>query len=181
MDRIKNLDAYEPSTDEWHKDWIHHFGTPHLLSKKNLDSLTIGCTTVSCSTTRKFLWVFIDETLSFKQDVAAHTSLALYRIHLLKNVRKYLTMATTKMLICTLIPSQLDCIKFILTNTFLTTSKPYEKIQNQAACIWLVKRPKGPVQHPPWKSFTGYQSDTGVAWNFSQLCITVYMEWDQHT
>ena len=72
------------------------FGTPHLLSKKNLDSLTIGGTTVGCSTTRNFLCAFVDETLSFKQHVAAHASLALYRIHLMKNVRKYLTMATIK-------------------------------------------------------------------------------------
>ena len=103
------------------------FGTPHLLSKKNLDSLTIGGTTVSCSKTIKFLCVFVDETLSFKQDVAACASLALYRIHLMKNVKKYLTMATRKMLMCTLVLSQLDCIKCILTSTCLTTSIPYEK------------------------------------------------------
>ena len=36
-------------------------------------------------------------------------------------------MATTKMLMCTLVLSQLDCIKYILLNTSLTTSKPYEK------------------------------------------------------
>ena len=109
------------------------FGTPHLLSKRNLDSLTIGGITVSCSKKRKFLCAFVDETLSFKQDVVAHVSLELYRIHLMKNVRKYLTMATTKILMCTLVLSQLDCIKCILTNTSLTTSKPYEKIQNHAA------------------------------------------------
>ena len=43
------------------------------------------------------------------------------------------------------------------------------------------KRPKGPVQHPPLQSFTGYQSHTGVALHFSKLCIKLYMEWDQHT
>ena len=86
--------------------------------------------------TIKFLCVFVYETLSCKQDVAACTSVALYRIHFMKNVRKYLTMATTKMMMCTLVLSQLDCIKCILTNTSLTTSKPYEKIQNQAA--WII-------------------------------------------
>ena len=112
------------------------FGTPYLLIKKNFDSWTIGGTTVSCSKRIKFLCVFMDKTLSFKQDVAAHASLALYRNHLMKNVRKYLTMATTKMMTCTLVLSQLDCVKCILTNTSLTTSKPYEKIQNQAA--WII-------------------------------------------
>ena len=111
------------------------FGTPHLLSKKNLDSITIGGTTVSCSKTIKFLGAFLDETSSFKQHVAAHAKLALCGIHLIKNVRKYLTMATTKMLMCTLVLSQLDCVNSILTNTSLTTIKLYQKIQNQAAQI----------------------------------------------
>ena len=48
------------------------FGTPHLLSKKNLDSIAIGGTTVSCSKTLKFLCALVDETLSFKHNVAGH-------------------------------------------------------------------------------------------------------------
>ena len=102
------------------------FGTTHLLNKKNLDSITIGDTTVNSSKTIKFLGVLLDETLSFKQHVAACSKSALYGIHLIKNVRKYLTMATTKMLMCTLVLSQLDCINSILTNTSLTTTKPYQ-------------------------------------------------------
>ena len=109
------------------------FGTTHLVSNKNLDSVTISGTTVICSKTIKFLGALLDETLSFKQHMAAHAKLALYGIHLIKNIRKYLTMATTKMLMCTLVLSQLDCINSILTNTSLTTTKPYQKIQNQAA------------------------------------------------
>ena len=111
------------------------FGTTHLLNRKNLDSITISDTTVNSSKTVKFLGVLLDETLSFKQHVAACAKSALYGIHLIKNVRKYLTMVTTKMLMYTLVLSQLDCINSILTNTCLTTTKPYKKIQNQAARI----------------------------------------------
>ena len=111
------------------------FGTTYLLNKKNLDSITFGDTTVKSSKTIKFLGVLLDETLSFKQHVAAHAKSALYGIHLIKNVRKYLTMATTKMLMCTLVLSQLDCLNSILINTSLTTTKPYQKIKNQAARI----------------------------------------------
>ena len=107
------------------------FGTTHLLNKKNLDSITIGDTTVNSTKTVKFLGVLLDETLSFKQHVAAHAKSTLYGIHLIKNVRKYLTMATTKMLMCTLVLSQLDCINSILTNTCLTTTKPYQKFRNK--------------------------------------------------
>ena len=103
------------------------FGTTHLLNKKNLDSITFGDTTVKSSITIKLLGVLLDETLSFKQHVAAHAKSALYGIHLIKNVRKYLTMATTKMLMCTLVLSQLNYINSILTNTSLITTKPYQK------------------------------------------------------
>ena len=108
------------------------FGEPHLFSKKNFDSIAIGGTTVRCSKTGTFLCALVDDTLSVKQHVAAHASLALSRIHLMQNVRKYLTIVITKMLMCTLVLSQLDYIKCMLTNTSLRTSKPYEKIQNQA-------------------------------------------------
>ena len=124
------------------------FGTTHLLSKKNLDSITIGGTTVNCSKTIKFLGALLDETLSFKQHVAAHAKLALYGIYLIKNVRKYLTMATTKKLMCTLVLSQLDCINSILTNTSLTTTKPYKKSRTKLQES-SIKIPNGPVQHPP--------------------------------
>ena len=156
------------------------FGTTHLLSKKNLDLITIGGTTVNCSKTIIFLGALLDETLSFKQHVAAYAKLALYGIHLIKNVKKYLTIATTKMLMCTLGLSQLDCINCILTNTSLTTTKPYQKSRTKLHES-SIKRSNGPVQHPPWNSFTGYQSDTDVTLNFSLLCIKLYMEWDQHT
>ena len=110
VDRIKNWMCMNDLQMNDTKTEFISFGTPHLLSKKNLDSITIGGTTVSCLKTIKFLGAFLDETLSFKHHVAAHAKLALYGIHLIKNIRKYLTMATTKMLMCTLVLSQLDCV-----------------------------------------------------------------------
>ena len=90
------------------------FGTSILHNKEDLDSITAGEITVNCSKSKK-------------------AKLALYWIHLIKNVRKYLTITTTKMLMCALILSQLDCINSILTNTSLTTTKLYQKVHNQAA------------------------------------------------
>ena len=124
------------------------FGKSHLLIKKYLDSITFGDTTVNGSKTIKFLGVLLDETLSFKQHVEACTKSALYEIHLIKNVRKYLTMATTKMLMCTLVLSQLDCINSILTNTSLTTTKAYQKFRTKLQEL-SIKRPNGPVPHAP--------------------------------
>ena len=86
------------------------------LVKWALTQITVGGITVNCSKMVKFCCAIMDETLSFRQHVAAEATLALYGIHLIKNVREYLTVATTKMLMCALILSQLDCINSILTN-----------------------------------------------------------------
>ena len=155
------------------------FGTPHLLSKKDLDSITAGGTTVSCSNTVKFLGAFLDETLSFKQHVAAWAKLALWDTPHQK-CKKISCNSHHKMLMCTFVLSQLDCINSILTNTSLTTTKPYKKSRTKLPKL-STKRLNGPVQHLVWNSFTGYQSDTRVTLNFSQLSIKLCLEWDQYT
>ena len=116
---------HEPSADEFITS-----GTSNLFSKKDLDSIT-----VNCSKMVKFLGAFLDEALSFRQHVAAWAKLPCYGIHLIKNVRKYLTIATTKMVMSVHILSQVDCINLILTNTSLSITQPYQKVQNQAAQI----------------------------------------------
>ena len=72
VDRIKNWMCMNHLQMNDTKTEFITFGTPpHLLSKKDLDSITVGGTTVSCSKTVKFLGAFLDETLSFRQHVAA--------------------------------------------------------------------------------------------------------------
>ena len=148
VDRIKSWMSMNHLQMNDTKTEFITFGTAHLLNKKTLDSITFGDTTVKSSKTIKFLGVLLDDTLSFKQHVAARAKSALYGIHLIKNVRKYLTMATTKMLMCTMVLSQLDYINSILTNTSLITTRPYQKIQNQAARI-IYKKTK-------WTSATSF-------------------------
>ena len=148
VDRIKSWMSMNHLQMNNTKTEFITFGTAHLLNKKNLDSITFRDTTVKSSKTIKFLGVLLDDTLSFKQHVAAHAKSALYGIHLIKNVRKYLTMATTKMLMCTMVLSQLDYINSILTNTSLITTRLYQKIQNQATRI-IYKRTK-------WTSATSF-------------------------
>ena len=116
----------------------------NLLSKIDLDSITVRGITVNCSKKVKFLGAILDETFSFRQHVAAQTKLALYRIHLIRNVRKYLTVATTKMIMCAIVLSQLDCINSILTNISPSTTKPYKKSRTKLLEL-STKRPNGPV------------------------------------
>ena len=146
VDRIKYWMCMNHLQMNYIKTEFINIGTPHLLSKKDLDSITVGGTTVSCSKTVKFLGSLLDETLSFMQHVAAQAKLALYGIHLTKHVRKYLTTATTKMLMCALVLSQLDCINSILTNTSLTPTNLIKKSRTKLPKS-STKRLNGPLQH----------------------------------
>ena len=67
------------------------FDTSSLLSKIDLDSITIREITVNCSKMVKFLGGILDEIFSFRQHVVAQAKLAVNRIHLIKIIRKYLT------------------------------------------------------------------------------------------
>ena len=66
------------------------FGTSNLLSKIDLDSITIAGITVNCSKKSKFLGAILEEALSFGQHVAAWAKLALYGTHLIKMLENIL-------------------------------------------------------------------------------------------
>ena len=111
------------------------FGISNLLRELDLDSITVGGETVNSSQMVKFLHTTLDETLSFRKDVAARAESVFYCIHLIKCISKYLTLDSTKLLMCALVPSQLDYINCILTSVPCSTTKPYQKVQNQTAQI----------------------------------------------
>ena len=155
------------------------FGTSNLFSKRDLNSITVGGLIVNCSENIKFLGVFLDETSSVMHHVAAWAKLALHGIHLIKNVRKYLKIATTK---CLCVP--LYYLRWTVSLQSYQThhsGSPYLIKKSRAKLPESTKRQNGPVQHLVWSIFTGYQSDTGVALKISQLSIKPRMESDQHT
>ena len=52
---------------------------------------------------------------------------------LIHNISKYINIGTTKMLLCTLVLSQLDYVNSILLKSPIATTKPYQTTQNIAA------------------------------------------------
>ena len=58
-----------------------------------------------------------------------------YNLRLIQNIDKYININTTKMLLSTLVLSQLDYVNSILTRAPTTTIKPYQTIQNFAARV----------------------------------------------
>ena len=93
-------------------------GTSSSLWINTLDSIGIGNTKIHQSSKMKFLGVFLDEKLSFKDHIQNRSKKANYNLRLITNIQKYIDIDTMKMLLCTLVLSQLDYVNSILsTNT----------------------------------------------------------------
>ena len=81
----------------------------------------------------------LDERLSLKYHVQNRLKKANYNLKLIQNIGKYINTDTTKMLLSTLVLSQLDYVNSILTRAPITMTKPYQKIQNFAARVAFKK------------------------------------------
>ena len=65
-----------------------------------------------------------------------------YNLRLIHNIQKCININTTKMLLSTLVLSQLDYMNSILSRTLTATIKPYQIIQNFAAMVAYKKSKK---------------------------------------
>ena len=68
-----------------------------------------------------------------KTHIANRPKDALYNLYLIKDIRKYITQETAKMLLCSLVLSQLDYINSVLTDLPKTMLRPYNYTQRYAA------------------------------------------------
>ena len=75
----------------------------------------------------------MDESLNMKTHIANRTKNALYNLYLTKNIRKYITQETAKMLLSSLVLSQLDYLNSVLTELPKSTLRPYDYTQRYAA------------------------------------------------
>ena len=88
----------------------------------------------------KFPRVYLHEQLNLKDHIQNRTKKANHNIMLVCNICKYINIDTTKMLLCTLVLSQLDYVNSIVSRAPTTTMKPYQTIQNFAARIAYKKQ-----------------------------------------
>ena len=109
------------------------FGSKHQVQRNDLKSLTIDNTTVKAKSVIKFLDAHLDESLNMKAHIANRAKNALYNLYLIKNIRKYITQETAKMLLCSLVLSQLDYLNSVLTDLPKATLRPYNYTQRYAA------------------------------------------------
>ena len=110
-------------------------GTAGNLKKNTLANIKIGDPTIHWTSKINFLGTHLDERLSLKNHVQNRSRKANYNLKLIQNIRKYININTTKMLLSTLVLSQLDYVNSILPRTPITMIKPYQKIQNFAVRV----------------------------------------------
>ena len=79
--------------------------------------------------------MYLDENLSLKDHVWDRARKAHHNLRLIQNIGKYINIDATKMLLSTLVLSQLDYVNSILSMAPVTTIKPFQKIQNSAARV----------------------------------------------
>ena len=110
-------------------------GTASNLKKNTLENIEIGNSLTHQTSKIKFLGVYLDENLSLKDHVQNRARKAHHNLRLIQNIRKYININTTKMLLSTLVLSQLDYVNSILSMAPATTIRPYQKVQNSAARV----------------------------------------------
>ena len=69
----------------------------------------------------------LDKRLSLKDHMQNRLKQANYNLKLIQNIQEYINIDTTKMLLSTMVQSQLDYVNSILTRAPITMIKPYKK------------------------------------------------------
>ena len=135
IDRIRNWMEENQLKMNDAKTEFNIIGTVSNLKKNTLENIEIGDSLIHRTSKIKFLGVYLDENLSLKDHVQNRARKAHHNLRLIQNIRKYINIDTTKMLLSTLVLSQLDYVNSILSMAPATTIKPYQKIQNSAARV----------------------------------------------
>ena len=122
------------------------FGSKHQVQRNDLKSLNIDNTTVKAKLVIKFLGTHLDESLYMKTHITNRAKNALYNLYLIKYIRKYITQETAKMLLCSLVLSQLDYLNSVLTDLPKANLIPYNYTQRYAARLTSNKTKRDSVQ-----------------------------------
>ena len=90
------------------------FGSKHQVQINDLKSLNIDKTTVKAS--HKIPWCILGWVAQCENSYCQQNKNPLYNLYLIKNTRKYIIQETAKMLLCSLVLSQLDYLNSVLTD-----------------------------------------------------------------
>ena len=104
-------------------------GSRHQLEKVSVAELSVGDTSVaSASTTRLLVW----SKRTFDAQITKPCCTGYYYLHIIRKIRKYLTLDSTRCLLHTLVMGRVDCNSFLYSLPRDTNINKLQRLQNMA-------------------------------------------------
>lgn len=107
------------------------------IDSNNLCSVYLGDQVLNCKPFYKYLGVYLDESLSFKEQVTRLVNKVSRQLGLLSRVRNSLTAHAAERVFATMILPKLDYCNFVWNNLAPSRYKTLERLQTRAARIVL--------------------------------------------
>jgi len=113
-------------------------GSKAQLEKCVTINIDIAGDVVHCATSIRYLGVFLDETLTFKEHVKRKCRTAMLNVFRVKSIRKSLTKAATEVIVLSLILSHLDYCNLIVYGKAEIELTKLQRIQNMCAKLVIM-------------------------------------------
>ena len=113
------------------------FGHPKQLKKCSSNYLKVCGEDISLSIDIRYLGVYLDSQLSFKQHITHKCKVAMLNIHRIRNIRSTLTTEATYTLVLGFVASHLDFCNSVLFGLPKNSIKKLQRVQNIAAKLVL--------------------------------------------
>ena len=146
-DVLQNLEHCLSSVNDWmslnrlkmntSKTEFMLFGHRSQLDKCTMDSITVCSDVVHLTSSLKYLGVYFDEFLSFKQHISNKCRIASHNLYCIRQIRQYITLDICHQLVHSLVISHLDYSNAILYGLPASTLAPLQRIQHRAAKLIL--------------------------------------------
>ena len=108
-------------------------GSRQQLAKCSLDNIMVRDKSVQNSKVIKYLGLLIDENLLFQSHVVNKCKTAMYNLHRIRLIRKYLTKECAEVLVYSLVMSHLDYCNSVLYGISKKLLLKMQRVQNYAA------------------------------------------------
>ena len=107
-------------------------GTKQLLNKVNIKTLSVGDSAVAPAAMARNLGVLFDENMTLLPHINTCKT-ALYYIHNIRRIRKYLSVETTRTLVHAVVIGRLDYCNSLLYGLPMKSISKLQRVQNAAA------------------------------------------------
>ena len=131
--KVKNWMDYNRLKMNSNKTEFILIGSKQQLQKCNTKQININNENITMSETIKYLGAWIDSNLSFRKHIMERCKNAMWNLHKLKHIRKFLDQDTCHTLVCGLVLAHLDYANAILADLPNVEIAKMQQVQNIAA------------------------------------------------